>query len=200
MTKRLLPILTLALLFTASSAVASDRPQREYRVDSTHSSVEFTITKWSVTRQTGVFRELGGTIALDPARPEGGTVRVRIDAASLDTRNQSRDDAVKSSDFLDVERHRWMTFQSTAIERNRSGGFDVAGDLTIRGVTRRVVAPVRLIGIAEAPGNGELASFETSFIINRRDFGVDGTRWSGGQAILGDEVTVKLNIVGRRTR
>ncbi len=80
----------------------------------------------------------------------------------------------------------------------QSGSFDVAGNLTIRGVTRRIVAPVRFLGVTDAAGRGQLISFETQFVVDRRDFGVLGTRWSGGKAILGDEVNVRLTVAARR--
>ncbi|HVR44777.1 MAG TPA: YceI family protein [Thermoanaerobaculia bacterium] len=189
----------IALLLVPFAAVTEAAPV-VYLIDSTHSTVEFSISKWTVTRQTGLFRTLDGKIRMDPARPETAEVVVRIDASSLDTRNGGRDRVVRSDDFLDVAKHPHMIFRSTGVRRNGSSAFEVAGDLTIRGVTRRIVAPVRLAGLQKVPGVGELASFETEFVVNRRDFGVLGTRWSGGKAILGDEVTVTLAIVARRAR
>jgi polyisoprenoid-binding protein YceI len=192
----LLSVLALAGCLT-SAAQASPDPV-VYRVNPTLSTVEFSLSKWTVTRQVGLFRALEGTIALPPDRPEGAAVDIRVDAASLDTRNETRDDVVRSEDFLHVSAHRFIRFRSTSVRRNGSGSFDVTGDLTLRGVTRRIVAPVRFLGITRADGLGELAAFETSFVIDRRDFGVLGSRWSGGRAILGDEVTVHLAITALR--
>lgn len=188
--------LLLTLAMAATHAAASD--VATYRIDQTHSSVEFSISKWHVTRQSGVFRELGGTIRMAPARPETARVEIRVDATSLDTRNATRDSVVRSEDFLDVDRHPHLAFRSTAVRRTGPAAFDVTGELTIRGVTRRVVAPVEVIAIGRVRGMGEIASFETTFIVDRREFGVLGSRWSGGRVILGDEVTVTLRIVARR--
>lgn len=196
MNRSIFRTLFLIVALVATHAAASD--VAVYRVDQTHSSVEFSISKWHVTRQSGVFRELGGTIRMTPARPETARVEIRVNAASLDTRNAGRDSVVRSGDFLDVERHPHLAFRSVGVRRTGPATFNVAGDLTIRGVTRRVVAPVEMIGIGPVPGLGEIASFQATFVVDRRDFGVLGTRWSGGRAILGDEVTVTLRIVARK--
>ncbi|MBW3671160.1 MAG: YceI family protein [Acidobacteria bacterium] len=186
-------------LFSGAQLLGSDTSEPAlYRVDSTHSSVEFSITKWVVTRQYGSFRELDGTIRMAAECPEATEVEIRIHAASLDTRNSGRDRVVRSDDFLDVENHPHLIFRSKEIRRNSSGSFDVVGNLTIRGVTRRIVAPVRFLGATEVAGLGELISFETQFVVNRRDFGVLGTRWSGGKTILGDEVDVRLTVAARK--
>lgn len=194
-------LLSLIFVLTASSPlahVASASAAAVYRVDPTHSSVEFSISKWTVTRQTGTFRSFEGTIRMAPDRPETARVEIRVAAASLDTRNETRDAVVRSDDFLDVASHPHILFRSRAIRADGPDSYGVTGDLTIRGVTRRIVAPVRMIGIEAVPRVGELASFETTFLLDRRDFNVLGTRWSGGSAILGDEVTVRLRIVARR--
>ncbi|MFN2239013.1 MAG: YceI family protein [Thermoanaerobaculia bacterium] len=195
---RLLPLILVLTAWSPLVHSASASGGAVYQVDATHSSVEFSISKWTVTVQTGTFRSLGGTIRMDPDRPETARVEIRIAASSLDTRNENRDAAVRSDDFLDVANHPFIIFRSSAIRAEGPGSYGVTGDLTIRGVTRRIVAPVRMIGIEAVPGVGELASFETTFHLDRRDFNVLGTRWSGGSAILGDEVTVRLRIVARR--
>lgn len=177
------------------AGASSERP---FVVDATHSSVEFSISKWTVTRQHGIFRDIEGTVQLDQKNPESAAVDIRVRTASLDTRNSTRDQVVRSDDFLDVERHPYITFRSTRIRRDGAGTYHVAGDLTIRGVTKRFTAPVQFLGVHRNRDFGELASFETEFVVNRRDFGVLGSRWSGGQAILGDEVSVRLSIVARR--
>lgn len=169
-----------------------------YRVDSTHSSVDFSIMKWVITRQVGSFRQIEGTIRMASDCPESAEVEIRVDAASLDTRNSGRDRVVRSEDFLDVEAHPYITFRSVDVRRNRNGSFDVEGDLTIRGVTRRIITPVQLAGVADLSGFGELISFDTSFVVDRSDFGVLGTRWSGGKAILEDEVEVRLTVTANR--
>lgn len=186
-------------LFSGAGLLGSDTAEPAlYRVDSTHSSVEFSITKWAVTRQYGSFRELDGTIRMTAECPEAAEVEIRVRAASLDTRNSNRDRVVQSDDFLGVESYPYLIFRSEEVRRNGAGVFEVVGDLTIRGVTRRIVAPVRFLGVAEVAGLGELISFETQFVVNRRDFGVLGTRWSGGKAILGDEVDVRLTVAARK--
>lgn len=188
--------IVVALLILATASAHAD--PAHYRVDATHSNVELSISKWAVTRQEGIFRDLNGLIRMDPQDPESATVQIRIRTSSIDTRNDTRDRVVRSDDFLDVDRYPEMTFRSTRIRRTGSGTFDVTGDLTIRGVTRRITAPVRLLGVQRVEGLGEIVAFETAFVVNRREFGVLGSRWSGGRTILGDEVRVRLSITARR--
>ena len=77
-----------------------------------------------------------------------------------------------------------------------SDSFDVTGDLTIHAVTHRITVPVKLLGLTTVPNVGELAGFGTIFTLDRTDYGVLGSRWSGGKLLLGKEVTIYLRIGG----
>jgi polyisoprenoid-binding protein YceI len=165
-----------------------------YRIAPARSRVGFSISKWRIFRKEGIFRDFHGEIAIDWENPPASRVEVTVEAASLDTREPHRDETVRSADFLDVRRHPTLTFRSLEIAPGRAGLYDVTGDLTIRGITRRVTVPVR---VAAAAAASEIR-FRARFEIRRTDFGVDGTRWSGGKAILGDEVSIALDLAADR--
>ena len=160
-----------------------------YEVRRPYSNIGFSIMKWSVLKEEGVFRAFDGTLQYDAVHPERSRIDVVARAASVDTGHEGRDHALRSDDFLDVDRYPTLEFHSRAIE----GNF-VSGDLTIHGVTKRVRFPVTSLGVRDVPKVGKLAGFETSFTINRRDFGVLGARWGAVPGILDDDVHVHIII------
>ncbi|HYN41954.1 MAG TPA: YceI family protein, partial [Thermoanaerobaculia bacterium] len=105
-----------------------------------------------------------------------------------------------SQDFFDAARFPVLRFVSTSVARLPDGRASVTGDLTIRGVTQRVTVPVVLHGPNEEEGAGTLAGFETSFTLDRRTFGVLGSRWSGGKAIIGTDVDVRIVVAASKRR
>jgi polyisoprenoid-binding protein YceI len=175
------------LLFVAANAGAA--PAR-YLVRPVYSNVGFSIVKWGVLKEEGVFRDFNGTLEYDPAAPQRSRIDVVVQSASLDTKEEHRDGVVRSDDFLDAARYPTMEFHSTSVQNGV-----VTGNLTIHGVTRRVQFRPAFLGIRDLPKIGKLAGFETTFAINRRDFGVLGSRWGAVPGVLSDEVVVHI-IVG----
>ena len=175
------------LLFAAAHAQAATT---RYLVRPVYSNVGFSIVKWGVLKEEGVFRDFSGTLDFDPAAPERSRIDVVVRSASLDTKNDARDGVVRSDDFLDAERYPTLEFHSIAV---RNGV--VTGNLTIHGVTRRVQFRPAFLGVRELPKIGKLAGFETTFAINRRDFGVLGAKWGAVPGTLGDAVQVHI-VVG----
>jgi len=182
--------LLLLLLFAANAGAAPAR----YLVRPVYSNVGFSIVKWGVLKEEGVFRDFAGTLDYDPAAPERSRIDVVVQSASLDTKEEHRDGVVRSDDFLDVARYPTMEFHSTGV---RNGV--VTGNLTIHGVTRRVQFRPAFLGIRDLPKIGKLAGFETTFAINRRDYGVLGSKWGAVPGVLSDEVMVHI-IVGAVAR
>jgi polyisoprenoid-binding protein YceI len=195
--------LLLLVLFFVLPAVArgsSDGttagPTR-YLIRPVYSNVRFAIVKWAVIKEEGQFRDFSGTLDYDPAHPERSVVEVTVDARSLDTKNDTRDETVRSPDFLDVARFPSMTFKSASVDPTGSPK-TVSGDLTIHGVTRRVRFPVSPLGLREIPNVGKLVGFETTFTINRRDFGVLGSKWGAIPGVLDDEIQIHIVVGGVR--
>ena len=189
--RRVLIALTLVLALAAEG--------KTYRVEPVNGTVAFSVMKWGVIREEGSFRNFVATIVYDPRDIAASRVAFTIDAKSIDTKNDNRDETLRSEDFLDVRRHPRLTFRSTRVVPAGKNVAHVTGDLTIRGVTRQITIPVRLTGMASRKG-GDLAAFETSFVIDRRQFGVDGARWSSGApGILGNEVSIRIVAGGVET-
>jgi polyisoprenoid-binding protein YceI len=167
-----------------------------YEVRPVYANVSFTLTKWTVFKEEGLFRDFNGVIVYDPDDAGASQVVFTVQTASIDTKNETRDGVLRSDDFFDVARYPTMQFRSSRVVRQSEATLLVTGELTIRGIARQITVPVTILGSTTIPRVGRLVGFETTFTINRCDFGVLGQRWSGGSATLGDEVTIRLQAGG----
>jgi polyisoprenoid-binding protein YceI len=186
--------LLLALL---PGLVFAARPQSQaktYRISKTYTTLSFTATKWMVFKEEGMFQDFTGSLTYDPVDPSASAIDVTVQSASLDTRNSTRDGVLRSDDFFDVAKYPTLSFRSVSISSTGADSLNVTGDLTIHGITKRITVPVRVIGARVMPGIGDFAGFETSFTIDRREFGVLGTRWSGNKIAIDPAVAIHLII------
>jgi polyisoprenoid-binding protein YceI len=184
------------VLLAASTARAE---AIRYLVRPTYTSIRFSIVKWGVMKEEGIFRDMNGTLDFDAAHPEQSRIEITVQAASIDTKNDTRDGVLRSDDFLDVARHPTLSFVSRAITHENSQWF-VTGDLTIHGTTRRIRVPVTQLGTRDLPKVGRLAAFETAFTINRRDYGVLGAKWGAIPGTLDDAVEIHIIVGGIQPR
>jgi polyisoprenoid-binding protein YceI len=178
-----------ALVLTAGAARGAT-----YELDAAHSSAGFTVTHLTVSKVRGVFHSLSGTAEVDEETLAGSSIAVTIDAASIDTDVERRDEHLRSADFLDVESHPEITFQSKSMETVADTEYRVTGDLTIRGTTREVTFPVTVLGpIADPMGGGRRIGVEGRLTIDRQEFGVAWSRLlDGGGLVVGDDVHIEL--------
>ena len=165
-----------------------------YAIDKAHSEATFQV-RHLLTKVRGRFSDFAGTIQFDEADPERSSVNVTVQAASVDTSEHDRDKHLRSADFFDVETFPTLTFTSRAITRKGDRRFDVAGDLTIHGVTRPLILDVAFLGKAKDPWGNERVAFEADATINRKDFGLN---WNAaletGGFLVGDEVKISLSV------
>ncbi len=185
--------IALALALLAATGAHGEPQAPAYSILRDHSGVEFTILKWNVYRELGRFTRFEGVLRYDPRHPQASSIEIDVDAASIDTGMPLRDRILRSDDFFDAERHPRLTFRSTAVQPE-GAALRVMGDLTVRGVTRRVEVPVTVIGVGSHPHVGPIAGFEAVFSIDRTAFGIDGARWSGGRDSLAKDVQVRVRI------
>jgi len=188
--------LLVALLCAALVPKGSWSSPILYRVSKTYSTLEFSVTKWMVFKEQGLFQEFQGHITYDPSHPENSQVDVTVEASSIDTREAGRDKVLRSDDFFDVEKYPTLSFRSTNVTPKGADALEVTGDLTIHGTTHRVTIPVKLLGMQEVPNAGSSVGFETNFTIDRRDYGVLGSRWSGGKLAIDNTVYIHLILGG----
>lgn len=164
-----------------------------WTIDAVHSDVSFTVRHMMVSKVRGTFREFSGQIVTG-TDPLASSVTAEIALDSIDTGNSQRDDHVRSADFFDVTSFPTMTYRSTGVTAT-DDGFEVDGELTLKGVTRRVPLSLELNGFTADPYGGTRAGFSATAQINRREFGVDiSMPMDGGGVVVGDKVTISLEI------
>jgi len=180
-----------AILAVAALPLAADI----YKVDKSHSDVDFKV-RHLVSNVTGKFTDFDGTITMQPGKPGASSVEFSINAGSNDTGNADRDKHLHTADFFDVEKFPAITFKSTSIApAKKKDLYNVTGDLTIRGITKRVTIPVQFLGSARDPWGNDKAGFSLTTTINRKDFGVNWNKaLDNGGLLLSDEVEVTINL------
>jgi polyisoprenoid-binding protein YceI len=190
----LLLLLLAAIAGTPPAAVAQPAaPPDGFKVDPVHSSVAFTIRHF-VSEVEGRFKDFAGTIRYDSQHPADSSVQFTVQAASIDTDNEARDKDLRSEHFFDVEKFPTLSFTSTKVTPKGANAFDVTGNLTIHGVTKTVTIPATLGGTIKS-AKGAKAGFQSSFKINRMDYGVTwNSAIEGGGTILGTDVNVTIRV------
>ncbi|MEO7597945.1 MAG: YceI family protein [Opitutus sp.] len=186
--------LVAGLLVTAVNIASA--AVETYVIDPVHSSVGFSIRHF-VSKVPGSFTKVNGTITVDRENLEKSSVDVVIDVDSVSTANEKRDNHLKSPDFFDVAKFATSTFKSASWKKTGEDTFDVAGDLTVHGVTKPVVLQMTLLGFG--PGQkGQLSGWEGTTKLKKSDFGVAGPAMLS--KALGDEVTLRITVeAGQKT-
>ena len=163
-----------------------------WKLDPAHTLVEFSAKHLMISTVKGRITDVEGTIYVDANEPFNSSVEATLNAATLDTRVEQRDQHLRSGDFLDVEKFPKITFRSTDIQGDEQN-FKLTGDLTIRDVTRSITLDVTFEGQTKDPWGGERLGFSASGKLDRRDFGLT---WnvlleSGGLTVSND---IKIQI------
>lgn len=195
--RKILSALAILLVAVASLPTAAAPPAAAtgaWNVDKVHSEVSFQVRHF-VSKVRGRFGDFSGTIRIDAAKPEASSVEFTIRTASIDTNEPKRDAHLKSPDFFDAEKYPEIRFVSKRVVPKSDTSYDVAGDLTMHGVTKEVTLPVTFHGVAKDAWGGERAGFETGTTLNRKDYGINWNKaLDQGGFMLGDDVTVSVNI------
>ncbi|WKG02092.1 YceI family protein [Mycolicibacterium sp. HK-90] len=173
-------------------AVATDLTAGTWAIDPVHSSINFSVRHLMVSKVRGSFETFSGAVVV----AEDGTpsVNATIDVNSINTSNEQRDAHVRSADFFDAENHPTATFVSTGV-RPDGDDYIVDGNFTLKGVTKPVSLKLEYNGVNPGMGQGAVAGFEASVVLNRKDFGIDiDMPLETGGTVVGDKVTITLEI------
>jgi len=167
-----------------------------WKIDPAHSVAEFKVKHMMISNVKGQFAGVSGTLTLDEADVTKSRVEAKIDAVSINTREPDRDKHLKSADFFHVEQHPTLSFKSTRITQIHNGELAVEGDLTLRGVTRRVLFTVEgPTAPGKDPWGNTRIGVSAATKINRKDYGLT---WNAaletGGILVGDEVTITLDV------
>lgn len=180
----------------SSVAVATRRLEPRavtYAIDPGHAGAQFKVRHLMVSHVRGELGEVTGEIVLDEADLSCSTVVARIDTTGVDSRNEQRDEHLRSADFLDVARHPFITFRSTAVRPSGPGRFEVEGELAIRGVARAVTLDAEVSGEIRDPWGNVKRGVTATARLNRKDFGLT---WNAaletGGVVVSDAVEVTI--------
>src|SRR6202165_599780 len=188
--KRVLAFVFVALMSTAAFAAAES-----FVVDKYHSEATFTI-RHLITRVSGRFNDVSGSINVERSNPTLSSVEFTIKTASIDTGVAPRDNDLRGPNFFEVDKYPEITFKSTSIKPSgKKDVYDVTGPFTMHGVTKIITIPVEFLGFAKDPQGKERAGFVAHTTLNRQDYGI---KWNkaldNGGALLGDDVDITVKV------
>jgi polyisoprenoid-binding protein YceI len=166
-----------------------------WAIDAAHAELGFAVRHLMLSTVRGRFGAVNGTITVDENDPKSAKIDVTVDVASIDTRQEMRDNHLRSADFFDAANHPTMHFVSKRIEGDVTKTFKVIGDLTIRGTTREITLDVTFEGRAKDPWGNDRAGFSASGKLNRHDFGLNWNQaLEAGGVTVGAEVKLTLDV------
>jgi polyisoprenoid-binding protein YceI len=169
-----------------------------FKLDPAHTRVGFMAKHMMVSKVRGTFNEFEGTITV-AENPLESTVTATITTASVHTRQEMRDNHLRSGDFFQAEEFPTITFESTRFGGGQDGTFEIVGNLTIKGVTREVTLEAELEGVGLSPYGQEVIGFSASTEINREDFGLTYNQaLETGGVMIGK--SIKIDIEGEAIR
>jgi polyisoprenoid-binding protein YceI len=171
--------------------MATDR----WEIDSSHSSLQFSVRHLVIAKVRGSFARWSGTINVPEGDFSKATVNVTIDASSIDTGVADRDGHLKSPDFFDVAQHPELRFVGKRVQPRSESEIDVVGELTLKGITREVILRVEQPGQAKDPWGNLRAAFTAKTSIDRKDFGLTWNQvLETGGVMVGDRVDIEAEI------
>jgi len=166
-----------------------------WTLDPSHTRIGFVARHAMVTKVRGAFNDFEGTATIDGTDLPRSSATVTIKTASIDTRNAQRDGHLRSNDFLAMDEYPEITFVATGVTPTGANGFDLDGDLTIRGLTNAVTIPFEFEGAATDPFGNLRAGFEGSVTINRKDWGIT---WNAaletGGVLVSDKIVLEFEV------
>lgn len=172
----------------------------KWKVDGAHSEVGFSVKHMMVSKVKGTFDQFTAEIEANPTDLTTASIQFKIDVASINTRNNDRDNHLRSADFFDVEQYPNLTFTSSKIEKTDEDEYKVTGDVSLHGVTKQETFNVTFEGLAKDPMSGaEKAGFSAEGKIKRSDYGLT---WNAaletGGVLVGDDIKITIEIQAER--
>jgi polyisoprenoid-binding protein YceI len=166
-----------------------------WAIDPTHSEVEFKIKHLVISTVKGIFKEFTGSVDVDGDDFTTAEFQFEAKVDSIFTNQADRDGHLKSADFFDVANYPKISFKSTEVTKKSDNTYTIAGDLTVRDITRTVHLTADFGGIATDPYGNVKAGFEITGAINRKDFGLTfHAVTEAGNIVLGEDIKLNINV------
>ncbi len=163
-----------------------------WQADPFHTQVEFAAKHLGMMTVRGHFAEINVTGGIDPEHPEATSIEVTVQTASIRTHNETRDNDLRSSNFLEVDKFPTMTFKSTKIELAGEDRYTMTGDLTLKGITKPLTLNMIRYGEFNDPMMGHRIGYSGEGQISRKDYGLTFNMMLDGRFIVSDEVQISL--------
>lgn len=165
-------------------------------IDPSHSEIMFQVKHMMFAKVKGSFERFSGTITFDPQNPANSSVSVDVEPASINTRDENRDNHLRSQDFFGVEQNPVMTFRSTRIEPD-GDDYKVYGDLTMNGITKEIVLEAEFNGKGVSPFGPTVYAFSAEGKVNRKDWSMEwNAALEAGGMLVSDEVKIEVEVQG----
>ncbi len=160
-------------------------------LDASHSELEFKVKHLMISNVKGEFKKFDASIEGDLTSLTEAKINVKVDASSIHTNEEKRDEHLRSGDFFDVEQFKDITFVNTSILKKSDDEFDLTGDLTLKGVTKPVTLKVEFGGVIKDPWGNDKAAFSFAGDLNRKDFGLNwNAALEAGGVLVGEVVKI----------
>lgn len=169
--------------------------ETKWDFDNSHTEVGFEVSHMVIATTSGNFKDFSGTVQSNGNNFENAKIEFTVDINSIDTDNEKRDNHLKSDDFFDAKNHPKMTFKSTSMKAAGKNKYKLTGNLTIRGVTKKVTLDVKLNGTVKDPWGNERAGFKLTGTVNRFDYGLKwNTALETGGLVVSEDVDIIANV------
>jgi polyisoprenoid-binding protein YceI len=165
-----------------------------WQIDPMHTQVEFSAKHFGMMTVRGHFTDIATRGEVDPEHPENTSIEVTINVASLSTNNPQRDNDLRSSYFLELDKYPTITFRSTKIAPTGPSEFNLTGDLTIKGITKPITLRVRRYGEMNDSVMGHRIAYSAEGEINRKDFGMEFDMLADNRLVVSHEIKVFIEI------
>jgi polyisoprenoid-binding protein YceI len=166
-----------------------------WTIDPSHSQITFSVRHMMISNVHGRFENFTGTVDFNEQDPTLSTVSVEIEAASINTRDEKRDEHLKSPDFFNAAEFPKLIFKSNRVEKVDEQHGRIYGDLTIRDVTRPVVLDVEYAGTAKSPWGTTSAGFSASTRLNRKDWDLNwNVALETGGLLVGETININIDL------
>ena len=164
----------------------------DWQLDPFHTQVEFAAKHLGMMTVRGHFAEVKAVADIDPDHPDASSVEVTMQTASIRTHNEARDNDLRSSNFLEVDKFPTIIFKSTRIEAAGTDRYTLTGDLTVKGITHPLTLQVIKYGEFNDPMMGHRIAYSASGKINRKDFGLSFDMMLDGRFVVSDEIQIMI--------
>ena len=185
----------IAILSFAMILLAWPLQAAQWNFDKAHSSIGFSVRHLVVSSTKGFFTDYTGSVEFDGKNLANGSVEITIQATSINTENEDRDNHLRNPDFFNVAEYPTIIFKSKKIIPGEANAFTLIGDLTMKDVTKEITLNGELNGVIEDPWGNTRAGFSAETTINRQDFNVAWeNKLKDGSLVVGNDVAIVLEI------